>query len=639
MAPSLNILSGRQLPQEFTAPLADESSCLRSSDSTGNGGAHSRRTKAKAGSGMMYAWHSDALNEVSACTEKTEAPHVLSGNSEEEVSQFPRGQASPLRSPLRKRPQQLLDAVLKRIIPCDRAVPSAPPSPVKLSAAPKKLAADDEFQLAAFRKFLAKSHGNITRAFRVMKTNSARAVGTGSRSEKQKNSNQLSAAEFEWCIIAQLKYGDRRLARQLFKCLDRDRKGAIGLCELAKEGSQSACSLVEFRRLLLDRYPSLATAFRELEEYLVAKHPDRAVKNRCMTLAEFIEASAFFGMGAQQAVHMFQVLDIDGNGDLTMQEFMESLTNVPRQVLLQDFRQRLLSRYSSVQCAFKVMKSAGDNVRMRCPEFVSALVAIGVADLEAAELFRLIDTDGSGDVSFFELLNALRECAPNVDLDTFWQRFAREWPEFSIASARRSSGLVEARREFACLVTALTCGDVPKRPKSTLSYDEFDNAIAARLDISQENSLELFQRILTSTWCQGQERIFEGTSMTLPHEAAPGGLSISQGDSLASSDRCEIYLDDFLDQLHLWTVEPTEAVSASTVKKGVLDGMVRPLKAAKAAIRSLKKDLQSFGPKDAEASAAGGLTDTGHPKRKKMVKPPWSTRSAPMTFNQVVLLT
>merc|ERR1719343_578768 len=66
-----------------------------------------------------------------------------------------------------------------------------------------------------------------------------------------------------------------------------------------------------------------------------------ASRKRGMKLPEFVDATAFFGLEPHQATHFFGVMDADGNGSLTMHEFVEALTQMPEEVLLQDLRQRL----------------------------------------------------------------------------------------------------------------------------------------------------------------------------------------------------------------------------------------------------------------------------------------------------------
>merc|ERR1712000_445288 len=133
-------------------------------------------------------------------------------------------------------------------------------------------------------------------------------------------------------------------------------------------------------------------------------------------------------------------MDNDGDGCLTFDEFRRALTDMPRSVLLQDFRQRLLARHPCLAAAFKELASVPAHSRGACskiaeeerrftqPEFVRQLVRLGVAEVEASELFRLIDDDASGDVSMAELREAVRSVAPTVSLESFWRRVVADLP-------------------------------------------------------------------------------------------------------------------------------------------------------------------------------------------------------------------
>lgn len=513
----------------------------------------------------------------------------------------------PAESPRRKqrRSQQLLEAVLTR------AIPSAPPrreEPSNLCKDPPVDGKTDvdkskECEVQAFRKFLAKGYGTVIKAFRMMKLTSLDNVGQGlgSHVTRRANRNQLTAAEFEWCVTYHLKYGDRQLASRLFKSLDQRNVGSIGVSELAQEhmnrGHQHIYSLVEFRRRLLDRYPSLPTAFQELEDFLKEQHPGRSDNDNSMNLSQFIEASAFFGLQHEQAAHLFAVLDMDGTGDLTHDEFLRCLTSMPRPVLLQDFRQRLLSRYPSVLCALRgLIGSDGDGIRMDRVKFSSSLFRIGISEMEAAELFRLIDADDSGDVSFGELRNAIREGAPDVDLKVFFQRFVSEWPEYNEAKARRGSGLMKARERLGHMVTSATPNGIQGIHAATsINFKAFD-VFANRLDVSSANAVSLFQQMFAAT-----KRVPPPVKAALKcfaGEVLPGAISCEKSVSSPCSRQAavsgqRVYIDDFLDQLHLWAPDALSTVSGGKAKAGVFDSIMRPLRAA---IGSLKADIQNVTP-------------------------------------------
>jgi Ca2+-binding EF-hand superfamily protein len=184
-------------------------------------------------------------------------------------------------------------------------------------------------------------------------------------------------------------------------------------------------SMVEFRRLLLERHTSLVRAFRELEDYVEMEQGGvgrfGARGSRVLRVTDFTKAASFFGLAAHQAVHLFTSIDADNNGQLTFDEFLEALTNMPRDVLLHDFRHRLLARYETLANAFQQF-STNSGVRMTQADFVQSLARISIIETEAVMLFRIADFDNSGDVSIDELREAVREVAPHTDLESFWKR-------------------------------------------------------------------------------------------------------------------------------------------------------------------------------------------------------------------------
>jgi len=169
-----------------------------------------------------------------------------------------------------------------------------------------------------------------------------------------------------------------------------------------------------------------------------------AKESRTLTCDQFIEAASIFGLEAHQARHFFEAMDRDGNQRLTLQEFLAAMTNMPREVLLHDFRQRVLARFSSLGTALQAL--AGSSVlRFSRSDFTTSMCRLGIVEIEAVELFRIIDDDNSGYLSLEELRQAMRKVAPSTSLEEFWQRVAAEWPELSASAAARNAGTSSQR--------------------------------------------------------------------------------------------------------------------------------------------------------------------------------------------------
>mmetsp|Transcript_11308 Transcript_11308/g.26006 ORF Transcript_11308/g.26006 Transcript_11308/m.26006 type:complete len:783 (+) Transcript_11308:69-2417(+) len=429
-------------------------------------------------------------------------------------------------------------------------------------------------QVQAFRAALARTYGSISRAFRALKvacsegrtqiTVSAAIAGsshtpaTGSTSAAHE---RLCSSEFEWCVITHLKYGDRVLANKLFAALDHRHLGYIGLWELAQPqpAKPGLLSLADLRRKLLDQHESLGRAFRELEDYMefrqgttfgdLAGHNSGGRSNRAVRLGEFIKAGEFFGLDAAQAKHVFGLIDVDKDGHLTIDEFLEALSNMPREVLLKDFRHRLLMKHASIPAAFKELAGTRkENVGLSQSDVIAAVGRLGILELEALELFRLCDTDRSGDVSIAELRDAVREVAPPIRLEEFWRRFAMEFPAVVAAATgyRESSDMTVAGSLLADFLPQSIREECSQQASPAgasclthLSPEAFD-AIAARLDVSDQNAASLLADL-------------HAASKALRR----GSIAMQQEDAHHDAHNPEeqendYFIEDFWEQLRLW---------------------------------------------------------------------------------------
>jgi Ca2+-binding EF-hand superfamily protein len=465
----------------------------------------------------------------------------------------------------------------------------------------------------------------------------------------------LTAAEFEWCIISYLKYSDRCHARRLFAALDRRKTGEVGLRELMNQQSQHSAelmSMVEFRRVLLDRHTSLARAFRELEDYVEMEQGGigrfGAKGSRVLRAADFTKAASFFGLEPHQATHLFCSIDADNNGQLTFDEFVDALTTMPREVLLHDFRQRLVARYETLANAFsKITHSTG--VRLVKADFVSSLARLSINDHEAEMLFQIADYDESGDVSIDELREAVREVAPHTDLESFWKRFAAEWPDIASLASRKGEDHDVLRQASALLSDLLPLHvEVPCSPRprdaglhtAVLTADAFD-ALAARLDVSRRNAAELWTVIVaaapvyrprTEVAAHLVPQASLSMKRTITQHTAAAMLEDSIGDGAC-------YIEDFLEQLHLWAANPLALKVGSTERCSGQSWSMRQevlqiSATARARISALKAELEPRRPQDPEQELeqASGATGTQAPpsdpsrgtvRRRSKPKLPW----------------
>lgn len=323
---------------------------------------------------------------------------------------------------------------------------------------------------------------------------------------------------------------------------------AIGL----KAPKHQFRSLADLRRHLQKGHRSLLKAFREMESHLQElkqkevkdwMRSNNADLGSAMELADFTKAISFFGVDQYHALHFFELMDTNGDGIVTFEEFKTALVRMPREVLLQDFRKRLLSKYSSISEAFKELSvppgrhekfTDGDQSKPLTREaFAFQLSRLGVDEQESSLLFDIIDTDASGAISMDELRETLREVAPSVSLEEFWHRFATRWPSIRVA-ASGPEGRRGATEQLFKILPAQYRGGSLDLPLG-LSAHAWD-IIAAQLDVSRPNAKDLFRQCATAKIWQGSRAIIE------------------EGFLMEKQLECD--LDDFFDELQLWSQTP-----------------------------------------------------------------------------------
>jgi hypothetical protein len=276
---------------------------------------------------------------------------------------------------------------------------------------------------------------------------------------------------------------------------------------------------------------------------------------------------------------------------------------------------------------------------MDCRSFSTALSRLGVVDAEAAEIFKTIDKDGSGDVSLDEFRNALREVAPVISIECFWQRFAAQWPQLCREAAK---GGVTARQRAGTLLLELLPRDVRQRCIITEISDHADkseqptvrpsfvaftfemfNAFASSLDISRANAQDLFQKIAMSSTLRRRP--------SLASRRTGFATSRNTTNNLDESAR-EVDLEDFLEELQLWTDRiATDTKSGGNVSNcqpehtpfsEIMGQMLAPSKAAISAFKAqLAPPVETWNAQDKASSRC-----TVRPRR--LSKPPWQSFSA-----------
>lgn len=317
-------------------------------------------------------------------------------------------------------------------------------------------------EVVTFRVAIGRSFGSASRALRVMKRAAvvqfANAAAADEVIRRGIAAHKLSKAEFEWCVTSFLNFGDQKLAQRLFSTLDKSRTGQIGFVEITcpPEKSDKLSSLVEVGQKLQNYYGSLDRAFRQLQETL-GKSGTTVRRINSFSFQEFVDGAAAMGLEPFQAAHLFSILDIDGDGKLTIHEFIERLGSPSKEAILQDLWQRLIVRYASLEDAFRNMNTS----RLLClsrPDFYTVMARVNVSEMEAVELFRLLDVHGFATVTLNELWDSISAATPPATVDSFWVRFAAEWPDIAYAARRGlqpTSFSLDLRKSLGGMLAAL----------------------------------------------------------------------------------------------------------------------------------------------------------------------------------------
>lgn len=326
-------------------------------------------------------------------------------------------------------------------------------------------------------------------------------------------------------------------------------------------------SLAELRRHLLHRYHSLPKAFREMDNHIALCNHEEAVFETSLQLADFTQMMALCGVNAQDALHLFTLMDQNRDGYIGLERIKSVLLQMPADLLLQDFRKRLLTKSSSIhEAVSKVFSTPGQSTKFiegsrsfSRKLFASHLSRVAIAEEDASLLFDIFDTDSSGLVSVEELQEGLREVAPPVSLEEFWQRFNSRWPSIRAAARNGPAGRRRATELIFEVLPAKfnrTSADLPLAFTLGLSADAWE-VFCMQLDVSPTNGKELFMQCATAKTWQGR-RATEKTWQVHSEHPVPKQvkllLPVLAGHIEELQAECD--LEDFFDELLLWSQTP-----------------------------------------------------------------------------------
>ena len=358
-------------------------------------------------------------------------------------------------------------------------------------------------------------------------------------------------------------------------------------------------------------------------------------------------ATDFPSFGAPaQAWHLFELLEDAGHagrgrghggrghgGCIGMADLREAVLSDETRLLWHDLWKQLVARFGSIRDALRILESCVHSPECHVDEdtFANWMESWSICREEAAEYFDFLkgaeccNSDGSNESNLLEKLkNSLHSAAPKTSVEDFWQRVAAEWPELlEAAHAKSAPGqLADLLLELLPMEMRLimkqmrqgsrqgtprkvsgshkrpqvtehsTSGNVQSQsPLSLLSLDlEAFTALAMHIDVSPENSKELFESITRSA-------------------------SVAQSEDVVPE--AQIYLDDFAEQMILWT----EGVD----RRGPMKEKIR-FAPVRAVISALKAELLPAAP-PSETPESTKATKLPKDRKEKKQRPqlPWCT--------------
>ncbi|KAF4668881.1 hypothetical protein FOL47_002838 [Perkinsus chesapeaki] len=175
-----------------------------------------------------------------------------------------------------------------------------------------------------------------------------------------------------------------------------------------------------FRKKLIARFGSLQKAFSRIA--LVGSERDMKIKEFSNTLIKTKICSDL-----AEARMIFDAIDINGDGGVSVQEFMDTLESAAEITSLEGFRRRLIMKYGSLSAALnhigQIWLETDDGLDER--QFVKVISQCGVLHEEAELLFKQLDLDGSGGLDKEELFSAMTAVSPFLFLEEM-QRVMKE---------------------------------------------------------------------------------------------------------------------------------------------------------------------------------------------------------------------
>lgn len=206
-------------------------------------------------------------------------------------------------------------------------------------------------------------------------------------------------------------------AAKSFRDIDIDNSGTISIDEF-----KSAMNLVKPSIFLEDLRYKVRQRFRSIEEELNKTFSDEVLdgmqQDDGITKAKFQTTLETLGLTNMETSTMFELIDTNGDGQLTPLEFVKGVRRFAPACVLEDLRIRCCQQHVRVQAAFADMTRRNDALQF--PEFVQKLQKLGLVEapgetggtpgLNVQGIFDLLDVNHYGLVTMGRLVVALCAC-------------------------------------------------------------------------------------------------------------------------------------------------------------------------------------------------------------------------------------
>jgi len=267
---------------------------------------------------------------------------------------------------------------------------------------------------------------------------------------------------------------------------------------------QSRMQLIEsFRKKLLEHYRSVHDAFMKIDADVS--------KDQSLSFKEFRRALRKLKLPDTDSKALFQAMDQDNSGEVTLTEFLVALVDVTPEALLWELRCRLDAegiRPDNLTKVWELIAKEGDDDQqkrkkhsLRTVAKVAALLAeadkdpeekshesrsrlnrvewlkfgasLGLAINETERLFSMIDSDRSGNIELSEMFSALTAVAPDVSIERFVTKVLRHYR--TLPEAFKAHAVVSSHEDLR-----------------RLGFEEFKK-LAAEVDVNEKNANELWE--------------------------------------------------------------------------------------------------------------------------------------------------